>query len=290
METVLYGDILFIINFSMDFLTLFVTGKILHLKTSIASMLLASSVGAVYAIASVMLEGAVIFSLMINVAVSFLMCYITFRTRILRCTALFYSTGLVLGGALTASFVLLSRIEGRSSYLANGGTVVLSGNIPLGWMAVITLITCAAAILSGRFASARKFASEVSIKVEDGGRSTVLRGMTDSGNLLKDPFEGMPVIVAGRDALLSFVPAELSSYFTSGDLRAADNLNISLVRKIRIIPATVASGERVLFMAFIPDSIEINGIQRRACIAADFRNESNRDFAGFDAIVPNVLL
>ena len=62
METVLYGDILFIINFSMDFLTLFVTGKILHLKTSIASMLLASSVGAVYAIASVMLEGAVIFS------------------------------------------------------------------------------------------------------------------------------------------------------------------------------------------------------------------------------------
>lgn len=290
METVLYGDILFIINFSMDFLTLFVTGKILHLKTSIASMLLASSVGAVYAIASVMLEGAVIFSLMINVAVSFLMCYITFRTRILRCTALFYSTGLVLGGALTASFVLLSRIEGRSSYLANGGTVVLSGNIPLGWMAVITLITCAAAILSGRFASARKFASEVSIKVEDGGRSTVLRGMTDSGNLLKDPFEGMPVIVAGRDTLLSFVPAELSSYFTSGDLRAADNLNISLVRKIRIIPATVASGERVLFMAFIPDSIEINGIQRRACIAADFRNESNRDFAGFDAIVPNVLL
>jgi len=290
MEVVLYGDILFLINFSMDFLTLFVTSKILHLKTNILPLLFASAIGAIYAIASVMLEGAAIISLMINVAVSFLMCYIAFSVKILRCTALFYTIGLVLGGALTASFTVINRIRGSRSIFVNGSTVVLSGNIPLGWMAVITALTSAAAILSGRFAKARKYAPEVTVKVEDQNKTSYIRGLTDSGNFLKDPFEGTPVIVAKREVLMKILPEDLEEYFLSNCTANTEQISSELLKKIRIIPASGASGAVSLLMGFIPEKVEINGAYKKVCIAADSSGRSNPLFGGFDAIVPTALL
>jgi len=50
-ETVLYADVLFLINFSMDFLSLYAAGAFLSLRRSVGRMSAAAAIGAVYAVA-----------------------------------------------------------------------------------------------------------------------------------------------------------------------------------------------------------------------------------------------
>ena len=50
MEQVVYGDVLFIINFSMDFLSLYVTAKFIHLRLRLVPAIAAAAIGAVYGV------------------------------------------------------------------------------------------------------------------------------------------------------------------------------------------------------------------------------------------------
>ena len=52
MEQVVYGDVLFIINFSMDFLSLYVTAKFIHLRLRLVPAIAAAAIGAVYGVAA----------------------------------------------------------------------------------------------------------------------------------------------------------------------------------------------------------------------------------------------
>ncbi len=72
---VIYGDVFFIINCSMDFLVLFSTSKILHIKTSGIRTVFAASLGGAYSIAALFIENTV-FSVISGVAASLLMCVI----------------------------------------------------------------------------------------------------------------------------------------------------------------------------------------------------------------------
>ena len=103
MEQVVYGDVLFIINFSMDFLSLYVTAKFIHLRLRFVPTIAAAAIGAVYGVASVILDGNELISYFISAAVSILMCYIALgKHLLLRHTLIFYAVSLGLGGCMTA--------------------------------------------------------------------------------------------------------------------------------------------------------------------------------------------
>ncbi|MBQ8404697.1 MAG: sigma-E processing peptidase SpoIIGA, partial [Clostridia bacterium] len=52
MTEYIYGDVLFIINFSMDFIALFICGKIMHFRMNPWRMALAATLGGVYGVAA----------------------------------------------------------------------------------------------------------------------------------------------------------------------------------------------------------------------------------------------
>ena len=56
METV-YADVYFIVNFSMDVLALFITGKILHLPQRILRICFAGAIGSAYAVLTLAFRG-----------------------------------------------------------------------------------------------------------------------------------------------------------------------------------------------------------------------------------------
>lgn len=288
-EVVIYGDILFLINFSMDFLTLFIVAKILHRPVRTAPMILSAGLGAVYGVASAVLPGNVLFELLINLAMSLLMCYIVFDKRLLSCTALFYTVGLLLGGAVTAVFELINRFRGSRYVSVNGNVETLSGRVSPGWMAGIALVTGIAAIVSGRFARKRAKAPAVKIHVTDGERSLDLTGLCDSGNLLCEPIGGAPVIITGSVLLIDLVPEPLRPAFSEGGIARLDSIGLSLMRKVRIIPVSHAGGEGVM-VGFMPEHAEINGIPRKVCIACRGGDAEAPDFGGYEAIVPSVLV
>ena len=89
MELYLYADVLFLVNFTMDFLTLFIAASLTRRKIKTLRLSASSAVGAMYGVASCFMGGTVLFRILINVAVSYLMCLIAFERKILPAMAVF---------------------------------------------------------------------------------------------------------------------------------------------------------------------------------------------------------
>ena len=53
MEEEIYADVLFIINFSMDFLSLYIVGRLMHFKMEARRVIFGASVGALYGVPGV---------------------------------------------------------------------------------------------------------------------------------------------------------------------------------------------------------------------------------------------
>ena len=282
MKQILYGDVLFFVNFTMDFLTLYVTAQILHRKVRPLRLAFGSAIGAIYGVAACFMSGWLLFQIAVNVAVSLLMCYITFEGGVLSCCALFYGSGCLLGGAMTALYGAIGRFSNTHAVLVDEGYRTLSGEIPLGWMAVVAGLTGAAAIAGGRLSKRRAMAKTCDVIIRENGVDYACIGMLDSGNLLVDPLGGRPVIVMSKTVLAPLLPVELRSAFLGGDPDALLSLPPSLARRVRLIPSHSVGGDAIL-LAFSPDHLTVNGVECEAILAASPTPLAH------DAIVPSVL-
>lgn len=283
MTQILYGDVLFFVNFTMDFLTLFITASILHRPIRRGRMTLAAAIGALYGVAACFMGGTVLFGIAVNVAVSLLMCYIAFGKRLLPCLALFYGSGCLLGGAMTALYSLVGSMSGMPSVAVGGHETAVASDIPLGWMAVVAGIVGAAAILGGRMEQRNRHARRVSLTVGWEERRAVLEGLIDSGNLLTDPLGGRPVIVVRREALRTLLPTALMPLLTAEDPSCLAELPPEAAIRVRVIPAQGIGG-RTVFLALRPDRLAVDGMEKEALLAL-----GNEGFDGADALVPGCL-
>ena len=117
MVTDVYADLLFLINFSMDYLCLYICARVLHRKMSLVKMIIAASIGGIYSVISLLLGLGGILSLTVDVAVCVAMCAIVFAEKTQRvsstllCSFLFVGISMMTGGAMTAIFNLLNRLE-----------------------------------------------------------------------------------------------------------------------------------------------------------------------------------
>ena len=279
MQTI-YADILFLINFTMDFLTLFITASILHRKASVIRLSVASAVGGAYGVASVFTQGILIINIFINLAVSYLMCLIVFKKRILPCYALFYGTGCLLGGAMTAFFTFMNGINTVSK---EGSSP--PGKIPLGWMAVSAVIIGASAIAGGRMAKRKRSSRPCRLSVVSHIGSFTFDAMTDTGNLLIDPMSGKPVIILQKKEFLSTLPDALIPIFEKGDPSELSNLSPELLTAVRLIPSHSVGGNKLLF-SYLPKRITLDGIEVTAIIAMGDGNS----YGGYSALVPEILI
>ncbi|MBQ8255223.1 MAG: sigma-E processing peptidase SpoIIGA [Clostridia bacterium] len=276
----LYADILFLINFTMDFLTLFVTASILHRKPSLSRLCISSAIGGIYGVAAVFMQGILIINIFINLAVSYLMCLIVFPKRTLPCYALFYGTGCLLGGAMTAFFTFMNGVNTDSTESAP-----LPGKIPLGWMAVSAAVIGVAAIAGGRMTRKKQSLRPCRLAVLSHNGSFVFDAMTDTGNLLTDPMSGKPVILLERKALISLLPSALVPIFENADPNALQDADPTLITSVRLIPSTSVGGDKLLF-AYLPKKITVENAEVSALIAMGDEN----GYGEYAALVPEILI
>ena len=286
MEQIVYGDVLFLINFSMDFLTLFITAKLQGRRLRPLRLTLAAALGALYGVAACFMAPPLWVSVAINVAVSFLMCYIAFDDRLLSSCALFYGCGCLLGGAMTALYHRLGSVEGTETLWADGGYQTAGSDIPLGWMAVVAILIGGASILVGRMTKSKGRAFEVSLTVTVEETTLSLTGLCDSGNLLCDPLTKQPVILLCDKAARSLFPPPLFEAMSKDELPEADTLPPPLRSRLRLIPCH-ALGFEGLLLAYRPDLLTIDGTEQTALIS--FRRDT-ASFDGRDALVPSSLI
>lgn len=261
MEYVLYADVLFIVNFSMDYVTLYLTSSLLHLKRRMWRMLLASSLGALGGVLCAVYIRSPLFTSIFGVLLCAAMTYAAYGSAPLfpffRRTAAVWGSGAFIGGVVTAAASCGRGISG-----------ILPGVIVGG-------ITAAVALSRFTGGGAPKSAE---IEISLCGRSLKLTAMTDSGNLLKEPISGRPVVLLSDSAASRLVG-------TSALEAAEEKLSPEFERRFRLIPYRTVEGAGML-RGFMPDRIAVEGSECDAVFAV----ERGGSYGGYEALVPAVLV
>lgn len=281
-----YADLLFLINFSMDFLCLFLSVKLLHVKQRTGRMLLAAAMGGLYSVAALFLETGTWLALAIDIGVCVAMCAICAAgkgvriSRLLLLCGTYFGISALMGGGMTAIYHLLNRADLPLGEMQGDGISA--------WM-FLALATLAAlvAVFGSRLFSKKTAQRLCLVRVRLAGVSWEMSGLCDSGNLLCDPISGTPVIVADRKTWLDALPVSLRNTVESGGRELDMGAHAS---RVRMIPMKTAQGS-AMSIALLPDEVlleEKSGKWRavHALIAPSGQPLPDE----YRAIVPAVLL
>lgn len=272
MTEYVYGDVLFIIDFSMDFLCLFVAGKLSHERMRTWRVVLGAVLGALYGVTSLMYSLPTLFGVLIEIAAAFVVVAVAlWRGRAVRWllqTALFYGASVLLGGAMT---LIYSKLGKYRTYIDVGGSVQTAlGDVPI-W--VFALAAVASAVMTKLLSMLLKRKNAVctcALEMVLDGKRYELSGLVDSGNVCVEPISETPVI---------FLSSRIG----------VDTGTAGLERGVFAVPVSTAAGGGIVF-AKKPESLAVKtrrGFEkRRALVAVGERD----DYDGCDALVPLDLI
>lgn len=286
MEEEIYADVLFIINFSMDFLSLYIVGRLMHFRMKAIRVILGASLGALYGVLELLFTGASIWKTVITLLVLFSMCAIAFGVYSLRSyllsAVLTFGVSMLIGGMMTSAFLKLGN---QISYIEIDGTIAtVYGNLPVWKFAVLALLSALATWGIGKVFRRKQAIRTCSVRMTFDGKENELTALVDSGNLLEEPVSGTPVIFLKGKAARS-LPLYLLCAMKSG----AASLSSDNIGKLRVIPSRTVTGNGIL-LAAVPENLSLftDGVweNRKALVAVDF---SEGDYGGFEALVPEIL-
>lgn len=285
MHRVIYIDILFCVNFIIDFMLLLSVRKFLSLKARYRRMVLGSLVGAISSFVIFLPPMNEFLSLIIRLVTAFAVVFTTFfptsRKSFLKAVSAYFLITFCFCGACIAFFMLFSppvAIRNGAVYI-DISPIMLVGIILACY--IIIRIICR---VSGRSLASQEICWLV---VENNEKSVKLIAKTDTGNMLKEPFSNLPVIVAEREKLEVVLPSEISDYLAK--TVSVSDTSCDYVSGIRLVPYNSVGGEGLL-PAFKPDTIKVilNGknIESEAYIAVTSRRLSE----SFSAIIPSEII
>ena len=286
MQEEIYADVLFIINFSMDFLSLYIVGRLMHFHMKAWRVILGASLGALYGVLELLLAVSPFPKILITLGVLCLTCFIAFGGcrfhTYAASVALTFGVGMLIGGMMTSAFLGLGN---NASYIEIGGTIAtVWGDLPIWQFALFALISALMTWGLGKIFRRKRSVRTCVLRVRFEGREKEVTALVDSGNLLEDPVSGTPVIFLKERAARG-LPGHLLSAMKNG----AAALPLSEVGNLRVIPGRTVSGSGIL-LAAVPDQVSLRAggawENRRALVAIDF---TGGDFGGFEALVPEIL-
>ncbi len=273
----LYIDVYFLINFTVDLLSLYFGALFAKVKSSARRLTVASFISAAFACFVVLsdLEGVFYAIVLIANAVS-VTCVFCGKISSLRKVKLFVACLIfetLIGGFVTFIYGFLDK---RFYPIFNEGDIGAE-NKKLILLALMIMI--AYGILRLLLIIFSSSSSEENAKLEICilGKEKCVEALVDSGNLLSDPMDSSPVIVVKRRAILDLI----------GTKNITEDERFKT--KIRIIPAKTIVGER-LFMGIKSDFIKLadrNLKFENTVIAID---EEEGTFGGYSALLPSYFL
>lgn len=258
---IIYGDVLFLLNFFLDFFLLWATGCFLRRRIRYGRLFLAALAGAFYGVGMLipalgylyLFGGKIIFSLlMLALAYSF-----KGARDFLTLTGAFY----------LISFAMAGAALGGSSLLSDAG-IYLGKEQIMGWSSLLFALFIGAIVgkkgMQKIKQNWRKDDFKVKLEICAAGRSCMIPALIDTGNSLLDPVSGRPVIVAEYPLLAKLLP--------HGIRKAIDNFGLEdpariiaeqgasgWENRLRLVPFVSIGQSHGLLLGFWPDEIIIHG-------------------------------
>ena len=282
MQQVIYADILFVINFSMDFLAFYILSYILKLPFKKGRMFLSALIGALYSVLEVIMHHD---NIPIAVVVAALMCFIGFGkggiSSFMRQVIGFVSVNFLLGGGMTAIFSLFNAMGHEQKVLIYGELNTVGEKLPFSYFVLGFAVISIISLLFAGIYSSRSYRKKVSGQITYHGKTEEFSLLCDSGNLLTEPLSGDPVIFLSEDAF-----SKLCGQGTLSAVKSADTTFMkSDTRNIRLVVYETVGGSD-MGVCVRPEKIKVGGKDVKAWITMGKR----RSYGESEGLVPLSLV
>ena len=257
----IYLDVILLENLCMNYIILCATGLIHRIKIKAWRIFFSSLIGGIYSILSFAPILEVYSNLIFKVLLSIVMVYVAFCPSnikmLIKQLLIFYLVSFAFGGC---AFALLYFIRPQDILMRNG---VLTGTYPikialLGGIVGFVIVNIAFKVVKGKLSKKDMFC-EITVFLKQ--KSQTMKAFIDTGNLLKDPISGMPVVVIEATQLEELIPKEVICYLN--EILEGKNAEIlsqvanEHLLKFRIIPFSSLGKQNGLLLAFIADKVQI---------------------------------
>lgn len=249
--TVVYIDMLFLLNGIANYLLLLAGGRMAGVVLRRGLMALAAALGALYASVLFLPGGGWLAAWPCKLAVGVLMAVIAYGTgrQLLRATLMFFGASAALAGLVLAAELLGSG----PLTLANG---VFYSRFDLRLLLVLFVLCYFILSLCFRRIGRHRGGELVRLDVRLMGRSVRLTALRDTGNTLTDPATNRPVIVVDYQAVKAFLPGEADP---SQPVESVRRLAEMGVKGCRLLPFQAVGTELGLLLALKADSVSADG-------------------------------
>lgn len=259
MKQVIYIDVLIIVNLFVNYFILLTTSKFLNLKLKLSRLILGEILGAIYSLYIFIPEPNLFISILIKLFMSIIMVAVSFEFRkikqFLKIIVCFYAVNFAFSGIMFTLWCVF-----KPSGMIMNNDIVYFNISPLTLM-ISTVVSYIIIEIINRVIEKKQLKSskyEIGIKFKD--KYIVLNAKIDTGNLLKEPFSNLPVIVVKKSEINLLIP-EFNIF------ENIENQNEIKKLKIRMIPFKTVSGTGIL-PAFKPEYVVLKGnLKKQAYIA-----------------------
>ena len=267
--TVVYVDSVFLLNGLMDYLLCLVTARLAGIPLRRRRYFLAALAGGSYAVAVFLPGCGFLATWPAKLAAGVLMALVAFggEQYLLRLTLLLFVLSCGLAGAVLGLSLLtgstLPRVNGIF-YTDVNGKVLLAASAAAYLM--VTVVFQAAARHGVR-------GERLTVRISIGGQITELIALWDSGNGLRDPAGGQPVLVTAPGSLDAVLPEGVRRLLTPDLLRFPADLLEPLRQaapelRPRLIPYRAVGTSTGLLLVIQTDWVEICGTRYAGVAAA----------------------
>ena len=265
---VLYIDVVWALNVIMDAFILTLTAFFCRRKRAWWRIGLSAVVGAMYVVLMLWPGPAALFVIGFKIALSVLMIWVAFPFHSLKefvvTLLVFYVASFLTGGiALALNYLVQSPSLGEAGFVVASGRPawLINGGI------IATLAACPAAYSFGNLLwrrvtiAKRRQAGLWTVSVRLGDEKIQMVGLLDTGNQLREPVSGTPVIVVDYRAIMDLLPMSLVEALASGgdpiDWISNENVDETWQSRFRVVPYRTVGKSAGLLLALRPDEITV---------------------------------
>lgn len=254
-EMVYYVEYVFAENFLIDFILLFITGKLIKRIIIYKRLVVASVIGAMYVVLTAYVNKDFMTYFIVKFSVSVLMIMVAFDSKgiltNIRVILCFYITSLIMVGIIYALYYLTyDRVTVNA--------IVIS--LFAGYGALHFFFREIKARIEKN-----SYMRTVSISISGGSKT--LRAFVDTGNELTDPMTGKPVMVVNIESIRDILGEELYKnildFYKNKEGSYEKLLNENNNVNLKIIRYNTISSKDEMMACITPDEIKIKSNESR---------------------------
>lgn len=266
-----YADVLFLINFCMDYSILHICKKLLGNNTRQWRLIAAAAIGGIYSTCVFFPNLHILYTLASKLCVSLLMVFLSFPSKkiktILFRTGMFYLVNFLFGGACMA-LLYFTDTGGKTSAIVKNGAFYLQ--LPMRVLVISAAAAYAMISILGRWLKNRHGREMYDVTIFLDGKRAEAKGFVDTGNCLTEPMTNRPVIIAQWDVLKTLFPAECTK----------DNF-VSYIapERLKMIPYKSVGNHQGLLWAVRVDRVEFSQKKVSKALVGIYEGELSEDYS-----------